>query len=230
MGQKGKTANKRGEASSRGLDCPGERVLNILGGIWSTSASLSIHFPAPPSRPHPFTDYTSITPDNTWLPLNAMYRMTERCALPFFDISVRVYSGLVMKKKKREDWTTKGWEGEEEGEHRVVKTGLIGTRYPIGGWSRCSLSGKMLVRTRRFAIFERLRNNHPALIKRTEEQSKFFPHITVHEKHRKPWLPSLKDKSRFSFSVVLLKLKNIYFAFSLSRNFSLPSFFSIFSL
>lgn len=24
-------------------------------------------------------------------------------------------------------------EGEIEGEHRVVKTGLIGTRYPIGG-------------------------------------------------------------------------------------------------
>ncbi|KYN20406.1 hypothetical protein ALC57_07311 [Trachymyrmex cornetzi] len=38
-------ANKRREASSRGLDCPGERVLSILGGIWSTSASLSIHPP-----------------------------------------------------------------------------------------------------------------------------------------------------------------------------------------
>lgn len=51
MGQKGKTANKRGEASSRGLDCPGERVLNILGGIWSTSASLSIHSQLhPPAR------------------------------------------------------------------------------------------------------------------------------------------------------------------------------------
>lgn len=66
----GGMANERGEASSRGLDCPGERVLNILGGIWSTSASLSIHSPHPPitpvhTRPHPFTDCTSITPDNT---------------------------------------------------------------------------------------------------------------------------------------------------------------------
>lgn len=48
---KGGAANKRGEASSRGLDCPGERVLSILGGIWSTSASLSIHSPIPPIDP-----------------------------------------------------------------------------------------------------------------------------------------------------------------------------------
>lgn len=53
---KGGMANKRGEASSRGLDCPGERVLSILGGIWSTLASLSIHSlyslnpPPPPVR------------------------------------------------------------------------------------------------------------------------------------------------------------------------------------
>lgn len=95
-------------------------------------------FPAPPTRPHPFTDYTSITPDNTWLPLNAMYRMTERCALPFFDISVRVTvrvcSGLVMKKRGLNDERERG--RRREAEHRVVKTGLIGTRYPIGGWSR----------------------------------------------------------------------------------------------
>lgn len=84
---------------------------------------LSVHpFPHPPTSPatcpHPFTDYTSITPDNTWLPLNVMYRMTERC-FAFFSTFRYECSGLVMKKRGER------MRGEEErrGQARVVKTG-----------------------------------------------------------------------------------------------------------
>lgn len=77
---------------------------------WTYWAAYGPHRPLCPSipphpsitsvrtRPHPFTDYTSITPDNTWLPLNAMYRMTERC-FAFFPTFRYECSGLVMKKR-----------------------------------------------------------------------------------------------------------------------------------